>query len=156
MHQTRWEFLAQKVRLFQWLMSYSGVMKMADSFNSLIFYAAYLFQSLNLLLISSLSASGEPPQCMSCAALFALKQAMASARLELGNKDHFMTGKCLIMMKSHEGAFHLFVQVGLVQERHNSSVLAMELRLSCTNPPTWGCNSPVYSSVWFFSRKCFV
>ena len=24
---------------------------------------------------------------------------------------------------------------GLVQERRNSSVLAMELRLSCTNPP---------------------
>ena len=28
---------------------------------------------------------------------------------------------------------------GLVQERHNSIALAMELRLSCTNPSTW-CN----------------
>ena len=26
---------------------------------------------------------------------------------------------------------------GLVQERRNSSALAMELRLSCTNPSTW-------------------
>ena len=26
---------------------------------------------------------------------------------------------------------------GLVQERRNSSVLAMELRLSCTNPSIW-------------------
>ena len=29
----------------------------------------------------------------------------------------------------------LYVDVdGLVQERHNSSVIAMEIRLSCTNP----------------------
>ena len=28
---------------------------------------------------------------------------------------------------------------GLVQERRNSSALAMELCLSCTNPPTLGC-----------------
>ena len=27
----------------------------------------------------------------------------------------------------------------LVQERRNSSALAMELRVSCTNPPAW-CN----------------
>ena len=26
---------------------------------------------------------------------------------------------------------------GLVQERRNSSVLGMELHLSCTNPPIW-------------------
>ena len=26
---------------------------------------------------------------------------------------------------------------GLVQERHNSSALAMELRFSCTNPSEW-------------------
>ena len=26
---------------------------------------------------------------------------------------------------------------GLVQERRNSSALAIELRLSCTNPSTW-------------------
>ena len=28
---------------------------------------------------------------------------------------------------------------GLVQERHNSSALAMELHLSCTNPSIWTC-----------------
>ena len=34
--------------------------------------------------------------------------------------------------------FHYTDQInGLVQERHNSSVLAMELRLSCTNPTRW-------------------
>ena len=32
----------------------------------------------------------------------------------------------------------IYVQIdGLVQERHNSSALAMELRLSCNNPPKW-------------------
>ena len=31
---------------------------------------------------------------------------------------------------------------GLVQERCNSSALAMELRLSCTNPPTFGNDGP--------------
>ena len=47
---------------------------------------------------------------------------------------------------------------GLVQERHNSSVLAMELRLSCTNPlifvgpliwEVWrGCNKKQIRSWW--------
>ena len=31
---------------------------------------------------------------------------------------------------------------GLVQERHNSSALAMELRLSCTNPSIWSTDEP--------------
>ena len=35
---------------------------------------------------------------------------------------------------------------GLVQERRNSSVLAMELPLSCTNPSTWSTDAlPSYS-----------
>ena len=33
---------------------------------------------------------------------------------------------------------------GLVQERRNSSVLAMELRLSCTNPSIW-CNMEIHT-----------
>ena len=38
---------------------------------------------------------------------------------------------CPIFCTSHE-----YIE-GLVQERRNSSALAMELRLSCTNPSTW-------------------
>ena len=48
---------------------------------------------------------------------------------------------------------------GLVQERHNSSVLAMELHLSCSNPSIYGCISTllikkchkwwfVWQSIW--------
>ena len=39
---------------------------------------------------------------------------------------------------------------GLVQERRNSSVLAMELRLSCTNPST-RCNT--FERLWLNARK---
>ena len=49
---------------------------------------------------------------------------------------HFMfTYKFSLMNKDEQpcGAhFH-----GLVQERHNSSALSLELRLSCTNPSMW-------------------
>ena len=59
---------------------------------------------------------------------------------------------------------------GFVQERHNSSVLAMELRLSCTNPSIWlerisaifiynghtslGNWKCVYSIAWTLFGKC--
>ena len=33
---------------------------------------------------------------------------------------------------------------GLVQERRNSSALAMELRLSCINPSKWLQHSPIF------------
>ena len=38
---------------------------------------------------SLLSAVGEPPQCVSCAAMFAVKRAIFSARKENGNEDYF-------------------------------------------------------------------
>ena len=38
------------------------------------------------------------------------------------------------MSPSELGVFGIY---GLVQERHNSSALAMELRLSCMNPSQW-------------------
>ena len=41
----------------------------------------------------------------------------------------------------------------LVQERRNSSALAMELRLSCTNPSTWSVDHLSYfmkKSIWFY------
>ena len=44
---------------------------------------------------------------------------------------------CLIFQSSHCNSFEDWAPVdigGLVQERRNSSALAMELRLSCTNP----------------------
>ena len=46
-----------------------------------------------------------------------------------------------IQQASHGGAkFKIHDDIdGLVQERRNSSALAMELRLSCTNPLTWKC-----------------
>ena len=38
----------------------------------------------------------------------------------------------------HAGIYNFDVHIdGLVQERHNSSALAMELCLSCTNPSIW-------------------
>ena len=39
---------------------------------------------------------------------------------------------------------------GLVQKRRNSSALAMELRLSCTNPSKWACNLSRYSGMCFY------
>ena len=46
-------------------------------------------------------------------------------------------------MDTPERFLHLDYIDGLVQERRNSSVLAMELRLSCTNPSIWyvKCNA---------------
>ena len=41
---------------------------------------------------------------------------------------------------------------GLVQERRNSSALAMELRLSCTNPLTFGLMIHAYALI-FGPRK---
>ena len=35
------------------------------------------------------TASGEPPMCMSCSVLFAVKKAIESARKEIDNKDFF-------------------------------------------------------------------
>ena len=37
----------------------------------------------------------------------------------------------------------LYYMNGLVQERRNSSASAMELRLSCTNPPIWYMAIPI-------------
>ena len=34
-------------------------------------------------------ACGEPPMCMSCCALFAVKKAIDAARTEISNKDLF-------------------------------------------------------------------
>ena len=46
---------------------------------------------------------------------------------------------------------------GFVQERHNSSVLAIELRLSCTNPSIlWNenlCMQYTFSQLWVISSK---
>ena len=39
------------------------------------------------------SACGEPPMCMSCCALFAVKNAIYAAREEIGNKDLFSLRK---------------------------------------------------------------
>ena len=38
-------------------------------------------------------ACGEPPMCMSCCSLFAVKKAIDAARVEVGNKDLFSLRK---------------------------------------------------------------
>ena len=44
---------------------------------------------------------------------------------------------------------------GLVQERRNSSALAMELRLSCTNPSIQSTASLQYGSIfWYYIKNC--
>jgi len=40
-------------------------------------------------------ACGEPPMCMSCSALFAVKKAIESARKEIDNKDFFSLCKSM-------------------------------------------------------------
>ena len=47
----------------------------------------------------------------------------------------------MITMQNTEGGYDYFI--GLVQERGNSSALAMELRLSCTNPWIYDINGLV-------------
>ena len=42
------------------------------------------------------SASGEPPQCMSCSVMFALRKCIELARLEVGNNDYFKLGNTLL------------------------------------------------------------
>ena len=49
--------------------------------------------------------------------------------LQKRHEYHHLTGKPGLLQWYHID--------GLVQERRNSSALAMELRLSCTNPSTW-------------------
>ena len=41
---------------------------------------------------------------------------------------------------------------GFVLERRNASVLAMELRLSCTNPSIWIC-AMYFSDTWLISNS---
>ena len=41
------------------------------------------------IVFSSFPASGEPPQCMTSAIIFALKRSIIDAREEIGNKDFF-------------------------------------------------------------------
>ena len=48
--------------------------------------------------------------------------------------------KNLFFFQTHWEA--CIISMGLVQERRNSSVLAMELNLSCTNPPI--CSAKTY------------
>ena len=45
-----------------------------------------LFHILQMFFIL-FTASGEPPMCMSCSVLFAVKKAIESARTEINNKD---------------------------------------------------------------------
>ena len=61
-------------------------------------------------------------------------------------REHHIEGHCMnLEYMDVAKAQHIVHQIGrmmvhidgLVQERCNSSVLAMELRLSCTNPPTY-------------------
>ena len=53
-----------------------------------------------LLLLSTIFVSklavGEPPLCMSCSALFALKRAIEEARKDAGNADYFPLCKTLL------------------------------------------------------------
>ena len=44
---------------------------------------------------------------------------------------------------------------GLMQERRNSSALAMELRLSCMNPSIWQCYITEYieNKIWIKSEQ---
>lgn len=44
---------------------------------------------LNYLFIYSITATGEPPLCMSCSVLFALRYALDSARIEAGKPDEW-------------------------------------------------------------------
>ena len=46
-------------------------------------------------------ACGEPPMCMSCSALFAVKKAIDAAREEVGNKEFFPLCESMII-KTHE------------------------------------------------------
>ena len=47
------------------------------------------------------------------------------------------SGDCLYDVNELMENWQLLYIDGLVQERHNSSALAIELRLSCTNPSIW-------------------
>lgn len=43
---------------------------------------------------------GEPPLCMSCASLFAVKHAVEEARSEIGKGDtYFAMSKCLFLVQ---------------------------------------------------------
>ncbi len=53
------------------------------------------------------AASGEPPLCMSCSLLFAVKRAIESARQDAGNNDVFPLGDCLLVCYAvYECVFH--------------------------------------------------
>ena len=63
-----------------------------------------------------------------------------AASLALEQMNGVMIGGRNIKVRISDKHLHID---GLVQEKHNSRALAMELRLSCTNPS-------IYSLVWFF------
>ena len=67
-----------------------------------------------------------------------------SIRSAAENIDCNMTGFHCIKLVTHSSEISLNYDYhidGLVQERRNSSALAMELRLSCINPSTWSCHN---------------
>ena len=69
--------------------------------------------------------------------------------MEMWNIDHIILslwGCCCICLVLNRAILQWYHIDGLVQERHNSSALAVELCLSCTNPliwASWSLNSPV-------------
>ena len=65
------------------------------------------------------------------------------------------TSKIKLMCLSHHDIKTPKHQVdGLVQERRNSSALAMELRLSCTKPSRWLLRHQLGSISWY-PEKCY-
>ena len=66
----------------------------------------------------------------------------------------------MVIVSDHVGCIWKFVYIGkhdidgLVQERHNPSVLALELHLSCTNQSIWFIMSAIMPSYTYTKVKC--
>lgn len=54
------------------------------------FHKILMFKMSEVRIHSFAAVVGEPPICMSCSALFAVKAAVRSARAEIGKSDNFV------------------------------------------------------------------
>lgn len=57
-------------------------------------YIVFLYANMYMYIVCFVStACGEPPLCMSCSALFAIKHAIEAFRKDIGKDTYFALGK---------------------------------------------------------------
>lgn len=88
-----------------------------------------LIKIIRFTFISLSTACGEPPLCMSCSALFAIKHAVEAFRKDIGKDTYFALGNYIIISHLHKGWVDTVALLLILKDNSHTSLLTMIARL---------------------------